>query len=154
VGTRAPITIRFVVDDARSQPIDAEGSANVFFARVETLSGDVLVSDPDDQQLAHPFLEYGEWRETGPHYVVEGDRLRAVEFRYGPEEPSDQGFDFIGTLSRMFARYFAQVTMRDGKVVQLNAPQKPAWFAPIIRRERRSDSLPLWTFEMQPNYDA
>jgi hypothetical protein len=154
IGTRAPIIIRFVVNDACSQPINAEGMANVVFAGAETRSGDLEIEDPEDQQLAHLFIEYGEWRETGPHYIVEGDRLQAVEFRYAPPEVSDQGFEFVGTLSRMFARYFAKETMRDGDVVQLNAPQKPAWFAPIIRRDRKSGALPLWVFELQPNFDA
>ncbi|HEX8443482.1 MAG TPA: hypothetical protein VF631_07530 [Allosphingosinicella sp.] len=52
----------------------------------------------------------------------------------------------------MFARYFAVHTVADEALVQLRAPLRPGWFAPLIRPEHVSDALPLWRFTLKPSY--
>ncbi|MDO9068416.1 MAG: hypothetical protein Q7W05_08165, partial [Deltaproteobacteria bacterium] len=99
------------------------------------------------------FMQHGEWKEDGPNAVVEEDRLLAIEFQWKPKEPTDQGFEMVGTLSRMFARYYAEHTIDQGAVVQLRAPLRPNWFAPLVQTKYRSQALPLWRFIQQPNFD-
>ena len=54
----------------------------------------------------------------------------------------------------MFAGYYAEHTVDGGAVVQLRAPFRPDWFAPLVRMKRRGGNLPLWQFVQQPNFDA
>lgn len=76
-----------------------------------------------------------------------------MEFVYEPEEAAEQGFDHVGTLSRMFARYYANHTLEERAVVRLAAPPNPELFAPF-REVRNSEALPLWRIRIAPNYDG
>jgi hypothetical protein len=154
IGTRAPLRLRFTSDPARTSTIDEDGQVTVTFGGWQLLSGEDVVTEPVEKEIAFIFMEHGEWRCDGPLAIVEGNRLEAVEFRWEPEEPTDQGFEFVGSLSRMFARYFASETLKDKSVVQLRAPLRPAWFAPLIQTDPVSDALPLWRFLMQPRYPS
>jgi hypothetical protein len=152
IGTRAPLRLRFLADPARTTPIEADGSLSVTIAGSQFLSEENVITDPVEREIASIFMEHGEWRCEGPEAIVDGDRLTAVEFRWEPEEPTGQGFEFVGSLSRMFSRYFAAKTIKDDAVVQLRAPLRPDWFAPLIRPDHVSDALPLWRFSLQPTY--
>ena len=99
-------------------------------------------------------MQYGQWQEDGPEAILEGDRLLAVEFRWEPEEATGQGFEIVGPLSRMFARCHAQHTVDAGSVVQLRAPLRPDWFAPLVNMKGGSRALPLWQFVQQPSFDS
>ena len=104
---------------------------------------------------AHPKAwGYGDWQEGDPETILEGDRILATEYRWEPEELTGQGFEIVGTLSRMFARYYAQHTVNRGQVVQLRAPLKPDWFVSLITLKGGSQALPLWQFVQQPKFDA
>jgi len=81
--------------------------------------------------------------------IIEGDRLVAIEFRWEPAEQLNAGFEMIGSLSRMFSSCFAEQTVKDLDIVQLRAPLRPGWFAPLIERGYASQALPLWSFELQ-----
>jgi hypothetical protein len=94
-------------------------------------------------------MEYGDWECDGPNAIVEGDRLKAIEFVWQPIEPTHRGFEFVGSLSRMFARYFARKTVSEGSIVQLRAPFRPNWFDPLVRGDIVGRTLPLWRFTMQ-----
>jgi hypothetical protein len=75
----------------------------------------------------------------------------AIAFRWEPQEDHDQGFETTGSLSRMFARYFAEQSLRGSDVVRLQAPMQPDWFAPLLRWDESPRALPLWRFVEQPN---
>lgn len=85
--------------------------------------------------------------------MADGDRLLAVEFRREPRERANEGFEFVGTLSRIFGRYYASHTLKDRDIVQLHAPLRPDWLAPLIDTGHPSKALPLWRFALRPNFD-
>jgi len=154
IGTRPPLTVRLNTDPDRTSPISAGGTVSVTFGATQIFCHGVEVTDQVEKEIAWVFIEHGEWSEHGPRYVVHGDRLEAIEFWWAPEESTDQGFEIVGTLSRMFARYYAGHTVEADAVVQLRAPLRPGWFAPLVERGGRGDSIPLWRFELQPNYEG
>lgn len=150
IGTKPPLRLRFIADSERTGPIGEDGTVTITFGGWQLLCGDDPIADPVEKEIAFIFMEHGEWRCDGPLAVLDGDRLEAVEFRWEPEEPTGQGFEFVGSLSRMFARHYAAETIRESAVLQLRAPLRPGWFAPLIRPEHVSDALPLWRFTLQP----
>lgn len=152
IGTRAPLRLRLVADPSRTHPIKPDGTVEIVFGESQILCEDRLVLDPIEREIAWIFTQHGEWREQNSTPIIRGDRLEAIEFSWMPEELSDQGFDFVGSLSRMFARYYAAHTVQERDVVQLRAPLRPDWFAPLIRADYRGQALPLWRFTLQPNY--
>lgn len=154
IGTRAPLRLRFTADPERTGPIAEDGTVTITFGGWQLLCGEDLITDPVEREIALIFIEHGEWRCEGPLPIVAGDLLQAVEFRWDPEEPTGQGFEFVGSLSRMFARYYAGETIKERSVVQLRAPLRPGWFAPLVRADHVSDALPLWRFTLRPSRRA
>ena len=152
IGTRPPLLFRLTMDPEGTSLIDGEGKVNCVIGDVKAFCGDAELEEPDDRKIAWMFMLYGQWRESEPEATLDGDHLLAVEFRWDPEEASDQGFEIVGTLSTMFSRYYSEHTVEGGKVVQLRAPHKPNWFVPLVERGSGSDALPLWQFVQQPNF--
>ena len=54
--------------------------------------------------------------------------------------------------SWMFARYYADQTLKNHEVVQLHAPGRTGWFAPLVLPDYDGKALPLWRIELQPNF--
>lgn len=152
IGTRSPLRLRLTADSDRTSPIGSDGQVEIVFGGSQILSEDRELLDPVEREIAWIFMQHGQWEEQEPIPIIQGDRLLAMEFSWAPEEASDQGFDFVGSLSRMFARYYAGHTLEDREVVQLRAPLRPGWFAPLIRSDYKNQALPLWRFTLQPNY--
>lgn len=152
IATVAPLRISLLADPARTSPIDDDGNVVITFGEVQFCSNEKPVTDRLEREIALMLMEYGDWLCDGPTPVIEGSRLDAIEFCWNPEEPTGQGFDGIGNLSRIFSRYFAQMTLKDGAVVQLRAPLRPGWFAPLLDPNYKCQALPLWRFELRPNY--
>lgn len=153
VATEAPLRLRLTTDPARTSPIAADGTVRLTFAQAQVFCGNRELTDPTEQEIAWIFMQHGQWIVDGPLADIDCDRLHGIEFVWEPQEPSGQGFDMVGTLSRMFARYYAEHTIDEEAVVQLRAPLRPDWFAPFIRKDRVKGALPLWQFIQQPNFD-
>ena len=150
IGTRPPLSLRFNADPDKPSFIDDDGLANMVIKSVQILSDGEEVTDPDEKEIAWIFMQYGEWWTEGLQAVIEDERLIGIEMLWGPREQHNDGFEFIGSLSRMFAGYFTAHTMKDDAVVQIQAPLRPNWFSPLISATYKSKMLPLWQFILQP----
>ena len=154
IATRPPLRLRLLMDPQRTSAIDAEGQATVTIGDTALFCGGEEITEPSEREIAWVFMQYGGWREESPEPIVEGDRLLAIDYRWNPVERTDQGFESVGTLSRMFARYYARHTIDADSVIQLQAPLRPDWFKPLHSAGGGSKALPLWKFEQRPNFDV
>lgn len=152
LGTKPPLRFRLVADPSKPRSLEPDGNANFTPSNVQFFCDDIEITDARDREIAWVFVQYGNWEESGPTAILDDDTLEAIEFCWRPIEQSHDGFAIIGSLSRMFARYFAEQTVRDGDVIRVRAPQKPDWFAPLVSTEYQSEQLPLWRFILQPGY--
>lgn len=141
------------VDPDRTGSVDADGNVMATIGGVKFFCGDEELTEPIEKEIAWVFMQYGQWQEDDPEAILEGNRLLAIEYRWKPEESTDQGFEIIGTLSRMFAGYYAQHTVDEGKVVQLRAPLRPDWFVSLRKLKGGSQDLPLWQIITLPQVD-
>jgi len=149
IGTRAPLTIRFVADRTKERRVAEDGKAPFTIAAVEVLcEGEVLTGL--DRDLALLMIQFGEWREEESVPVVNGDVLDAVDFNWVPEQMSDQGFDIVGSASRMFARYYSLRTIDGGQVVRTAFTLEPGLFRVLTHSDATGHSLPLWRLIIQP----
>ena len=153
IGTRAPLRFRFTMDQERTSPVRDDGTVICTIGQAQMYCRDRELTEPNDQEIAWMFMRYGQWMEAGAEAVLDGDRLKAIEYRWEPIEPSGQGFDMVGSLSGMFARYYAEQTVDQGEVVQLRAPHQPEWLERLVNRKPGDNDLPLWQFVQEPNYD-
>ena len=154
IGTRPPFRLRLAMDPERTGSVNANGEVHATINDVKIFCVDEELIEPVERQIAWLLMQYGDWRADGPVPILDHDCLLAIEFRWEPEEPAGQGFEFVGTLSRMFTRYYAEHTVDRGDVVQLRAPPRPNWFAPLVNMNGGSRALPLWQFIQQPDFDT
>ncbi len=155
IGTRPPLRLRVLMDPQRTSTIDAQGNVSATIGGTALYCEDQEITDPNEQEIAWVFIQHGDWLEDeAPEAIIDHNRLLAIDFRWNPVEPTEQGFALVGTLSNMFARYYAQHTIESGEVVQLRAPLRPNWFKPLLDMGGGSRSLPLWQFSLQPNFET
>lgn len=152
ISTCGPLRMRLTANPDKPHFIDEDGVAQFIVGKVQVFSQDRELVDPIDQQIAWILMNFGQWSMDGPIAIMDEERLLGVDFVHEPEEAHAQGFDLVGTLSRMFARYYANHTLEERAVVRLAAPPNPDLFAPF-REIGNSDALPLWRTRVAPNYD-
>lgn len=149
IGTRAPLRLRLLMNPEKTSPIAANGDVLITIGGTQMLCDEAVIEDECEREIVSILMEYGDWSCDGPLARIEGDRLNAIEFVWEPEQPTCQGFEMVGTLSRMFSRYFASKTLEEGSIKQLRAPLRPGWFTPLATGRMPQKALPLWRFEMQ-----
>ena len=147
VGTKPPISLKFIADPANDSSISEAGEANFIIAGAKIFCDNKEITDPDEQAIAWIFMLYGDWREEVRPFVS-GNALEAIDFVFAPQDPLNEGmgFEIIGTLSTMFARYYAEQTLDAGDVVRTESDIVPDWFRSLIDPGHISDALPLWRF--------
>jgi len=153
ISTSGPLVMRLTADSEKPRFLDENDVAQFIVGKAQVFSQGRELMDPTDQQIAWILMNFGQWSFEGPIAMMDGEHLLGVEFVHEPEEASEQGFDHVGTLSRMFARYYANHTLEERAVVRLAAPPSPDLFAPF-REPRNSEALPLWRIRAAPNYDG
>ena len=152
IGTRPPLRLRLEADPSTTGPVATDGTVKFTISRVRVYCGEEELLDHLEKEIAWTFMRYGRWRMDGPLADLGEDRLLAVEFRWDPEQNTNQGFEMIGTLSEMFCRYYSEQTMSDQEVVQLLAQPRPGWFAPLVASDYDKKALPLWQFKIYPKH--
>jgi hypothetical protein len=152
IGTRSPLTLRLIMDQVATSAVGADSTVKAVIQRAVMFSGGEEIAYPVEQEIAWIFISHGEWAGNEAVPIFEADRLVALDFSWEPRERTNEGFEMIGTLSRMFSRHFAEETLRDGQIVQLRAAHRPGWFEPLISHEYVSKVLPLWRFQVQATY--
>lgn len=150
IGTTPPLRLRLATDPEAPSILTADGHAKFTMGGAQLFCDQNEIQDPEEQQIAWSFIRYGEWHEVGPTPILDDQRLIGVEFAWEPEERTNQGFEMIGSLSRIFSRYYAERTLEGADVVQIHAPSRPGWFESLLSSDYKGEAMPLWRFELQP----
>lgn len=151
VGTVPPLRLRLYADPSKPRRLIDTETALITIATSEITCGRNIINNETDRSIAWLFMEYGEWKLSGPHPIMSGDLVDALEYVWNPIEMQNVGFEVIGSLSRMFAGYFASETLRGGKVVRIDAKAVPEWFRPLVDYGSHKDrQLPIWKFVLKP----
>ncbi len=154
IGTRAPLQLRFLADHTKPRKVDVHGMVAMTIAAVKTYCRGVELTSARDREMAWLMMQFGDWESGEPTALMDGSLVDGIEFRWDPVEPSDQGFDFIGSASRMFARYYSLRTVEDKAIVRVAPETKPGLFRVLTTGDAKSDALPLWRIIQQPNRKA
>ena len=153
IGTRPPLRLRLTADPKRTSAIAPDGTVEFTIARAQLYCREDEILDPVEQQIAWIFMQYGDW-ETISTPQLQGDQLKEVECLCQPRERANGQLDFemIGTLSRIYTSYYAEQTLENREIIQLQAKPRPQWFAPLVKSDYNSKALPLWLIEAKPNF--
>ena len=152
IGTRAPLRLRLEADPDTVSPVSLDGVVGFKTSNLRLYCGHNEITDPIEEKIAWLFMQYGQWRMTGPQPMMQGDTLEAVEFRWDPEGNEIMGIGTVGTVSQVFSCYYSEQTMEDDRVVQLHAPPQPDWFSPLLADSYKGKALPLWRFKFQAKH--
>ncbi len=152
LALRAPLTLRLTMDPDRTSEIGEDGRVLVTIGKAQLFCDGKELLHPHDQQIAWTVMNYSDWETPDARAKVDGNRLISIEFESNPPELSYQGFEMAGSLSRMFAHYYAQRTMSGDEVVDINVPVQSEWFG-SLRVSTGLGRMPLWRFLLQPNYE-
>ena len=153
IGTTPPLTLRLTADASKPNVIGPDGMAPFTVGDVTMLSEERILTRRDEQEIAWIFMTLGEWAEQDVKAIVTDGKLAAIEYSWLPNERPNEDterFEMIGTLSRMFSRYYTEQANGKPDAVQIELEHRPNWFAPLISSSYKSDALPLWRFIQQP----
>ncbi len=150
VGTTPPLVCRLLENPDRPPKIDANGRVNFTIRRVEIECAGQLVTERSEKNLAFQLMLFGEW-PASERLSVDDDRLLGVEYVAEPSARTPgQGFELIGTLSRMASRRYDELTAPSGRIERL-APNvlEPGTLTPAIPAGYVGQQLPLWILIQQ-----
>lgn len=152
LGLRSPLLLRLTMDPERTSDIGEDGMVHVTIGRAQMFCDGKELLHPSDQQVAWTVMQFSDWETPNARAITEGNRLLAIEFECSPPEPSYQGFELAGSLSRIFARFYAGRTISGGKVIGINVPVQTQWFG-ALRSIDGVGRMPQWRFLLKPNYE-
>jgi hypothetical protein len=151
IGTEPPLRLRLLANPEKPRLLNGAEEAVITIAGVEMISACREITDSVEKEIAWILMQFGDWELSGPTAIMSGKEVDALEFTWTPSQRANEGFEMIGTLSSMFARYYASQTLGESGVIQTEADYTPGWFMPLVSREAPSGALPLWRFVLQPN---
>lgn len=153
IGTTPPLTLRLSANPSKPNTIGPDGLAPFTVGEVTMLSEERVLARPDEREMAWTLMTLGEWAAQDVKAIVIDGKLSAIEYSWLPNERANEQterFEMIGTLSRMFSRYYAQQASGKSGAAQIELEHRPNWFAPLISSDYKSDALPLWRFIQKP----
>lgn len=157
ICTLPPLTMTFEgdTDDERSK-VDADGQALFTIKQISMTCDGNPIDEDVEQRIAFYLMRYGSWGSDGvPAEVVDG-KLKSFQFTFSPErgnEPDNQPFHSLGTLSSMISSAFQELTVEDNGVVSMDVRYDPLFFDLQIPENYKGRSLPLWQMVFEPNMD-
>ncbi|MBI4198107.1 MAG: hypothetical protein HY533_03245 [Chloroflexi bacterium] len=151
IGSEFPISLRLIADKTKQRQITDDGIATFTIGAVEICCNDRILTATREKNLTFIFLLYGDWQPDNPSVQIVDSQVEYVEFRSQPEEDHQQGFEFVGSLSSMFSRYYLGTTQPGEQIERLKLPVRPGSWGNLIPSSYRSSSLPLWRMTVVPS---
>lgn len=154
IATLPELRMELHADKDEAEVIGANGRTVSITRAVKMFCAGKELQDDVDKSIAFSLVRFGDWQESEALAVVEDDKLVAVKLVSRPASmPSGQQFAMIGALSSMISAAYTEQTVDGRKPIALDAKSDPEVFSVGIPSDYHSVALPLWRFEMKPNWD-
>lgn len=148
LGTVAPLELR--VTFPTPVTVAAYGDASVPpGSAVEYVAGERQISEPVEQRLMTFMVLFGGWNMVESPTIVD-EMMTGVTVTAVPIQSSGQGFDVVGALSSMYARYFDSGTRGSNGITALDPLLAPGTLAALLPHGYETKQLPLWRFILTP----
>lgn len=151
VGTKAPLVMRLTAD--KPSRINDHGVVQFTIGAVNLFCSGAKLRTRREKNLAFYFMLYGDWIVGEMRPLLENGQFVGAEFAATPEVPTDQGFEFVGTLSTMISNQYHGLTVSESGIEQLTPDVSPGSLGVVIPSDYKSKRLPLWHMTIRPNYD-
>jgi hypothetical protein len=167
IGTTPPLALRILVDKTLPRKVGDDGLVRFTTAGLEVLCAGKKLKHYGEVWTAFNLMLYGNWTDYGNDArVVEGE-AEWFEYSCSKGDEDDQGFQFVGSLSSMFASYYANETTDEEALKGLKMDVEPGWLKHFVSGKPHPDfepeclewslppshlvhRLPLWIMQMRP----
>ena len=154
IATLPNIAMRVYADPHMPRHVDKERHIDFTISNIELSCAGQVLSEEIEQHIAFMLIMLGVWEISGPTAKICDENLEYIEFVSAPKDrTTGQAFEIIGQLSGMISSQYKWITAPDGKVARLSPDIETGMLGFQIPEDYKSKSLPLWRFEIQPNYD-
>jgi hypothetical protein len=154
IGTKPPLIIRILTDPAKPRDVDENGRVDFTIGGVDIYCGGKRIESKEERNLAFYFMLYGHWNRIDHKANVREGTLIHVDIEVNVSDPvENQGFEMLGFLSSMISLRFTELTAPDGKIQQLTPNTDPDALGVVIPKDYNGKDLPLWRFQIKPNYE-
>lgn len=152
IGVGTPLEMAVYPDASKPNTITEDGQAQFTIGSYELRVAGKPVTSPAEARIAVFLMAYGEWPGSEVPSVAAG-AIESITWRAEPDEQANPGenFEFIGTLSSMYARAFEYGTTGPAGVTGLQIQPDPGMLVSLIPHDYDSEELPLWMFELVPD---
>jgi len=153
IGTIPLLALRLVGSPDSGHAGEREGEFLFRTASAELYCGNVLITDPTEQQIAWFLMNNGRWHVTDSEAEFDGERLIAARLVMTPIERAnpEQDFEIVGRLSELIARQFDDATTLEGEITNISPRSDPSSFGVAIPENFKGTALRLWQFDLQPS---
>lgn len=153
LATLPDLRLELTTGPDEAAPIGADGNARFTIRKARILCAGNELTSPLEQKIAFHLMRYGDWGEDDEPIIVDG-KLEGITYISRPDEPTEgQPFSMLGQFSSMVSTAYSEFTVVDRVPVALDAPVDPDAFSLAIPSDYRSATLPLWRFQVLPNWD-
>ncbi|CAK1816547.1 PD-(D/E)XK nuclease superfamily protein [Vibrio crassostreae] len=155
IGTKPKLEFVIVNDADNTGDIQDNGETVILIKDVKLKCAGIEITDNTEKNIAFYLTRYGNWVESSVTPVVIDNRVESIVFTFEPEDSSENnGFDSIGYLSSMISSAYREYTIEGDKVIAVDANVEPSQFNIGIPENYNSKTLPLWRFQIQPNFET
>jgi hypothetical protein len=152
IGITKDLKLRIITDPEFPRTPDKCGKFRFRIQKAALWIGGKEIIDKTEQKIGWFFFLHGAWTGMDQPCHIENNEVLWIDMVPTHEEAEhDNGFDMIGTLSRMIANQFNSVTVDDGVVTRLLPIVGPEKFGISIPDGFKSDVLGIWRFTMLPD---
>lgn len=144
LGTVAPLRLRVTFPTPVTVAAYRDASVPPRSA-VEYVAGERQITEPVEHCPMTFMMLFGGWDMVESPTIVD-DMMTGVTVTTAPIEPSGEGFDVVGALSSMYARYFDSGTRGPHGITALDPLLAPGTLAVLLPYGYDSTQLPLWRF--------
>ena len=151
IGTRPPLRLLITPDSGKPNYLADDDKVSFTIGKASLYCRADELIESHEKEIAWILVQYGEWEEQEPIPTIAGGKLETIEFFWKPTEQINEGFEMIGSLSKIFSRAYTLATINEGEIIQIEAKFRPGWFSLMASDQYNSQSLPLWRFAQQAN---
>lgn len=154
IGTKPKLEFIIINDTENTGEIQGNGETKFIIKDIKLKCADIEITENTEKNIAFYLIRFGDWVESSVTPIINENKVESITFTFEPESPSNNiGFETIGYLSSMISSAYREHTIKDGKVISVDANVDPSQFNIGIPENYTSKNLPLWRFNIQPNFE-
>lgn len=151
IGTTPNLEFHLLVNQEKANEIDDSGQVVFIPDSIKIYCANNEVVADLERKIAFYLMRFGNWN-CDEECIISNNRMHGIKFTFYPEHQEEGNFSLIGHLSAMVSNGFREFTIKNDEIIALAPSLDPADFGVLIPEGYAGERLPLWRFDIRPNY--